>query len=42
MAFLGHGIIYKAVFGSRGKKRNPSTDFVHKMQLIHVLWPITY
>ena len=43
MAFLGHGIIYKAVFGSKGDNvRNPSTAFVHKMQVIHVLWPITY
>ena len=42
MAFLGHGIIYKAVFGPRGKVRNPSTAFVHIMQVIHVLLPITY
>ena len=43
MAFLGLGIIYKAVSGPReGNLRNPSTAFVHKMQVIHVLWPMTY
>ena len=42
MAFLGHGIIYKAVFGPRGNVRYLSTAFVHKMEVIHVLWPITY
>ena len=43
MAFLGHGIIYKAVFGSKGDNvRNPSTAFLHKMQVVQVLWPITY
>ena len=40
MAFLGLGIIYKAVSGPReGNVRNPSTTFVYKMEVIHVLWP---